>query len=119
VKTENIVKQKSLDFALRIVRMSRYLISRMSYTEHPICTQVLRSGTSIGANVREAEHAESKEDFIHKMKIALKEANETEYWLELLYRSDILSEDEYQSINADCTELNKLLIAIVNTTKNK
>ena len=80
---------------------------------------MLRSGTSIGANVREAEHAQSDADFIHKMNIALKEANETEYWLELLFQSDYIEESQYDSIIADCRELNKLLISIVKTMKKR
>ena len=108
-----------MDFAVRIVRMVKHLVKQMNYSEQPICTQILRSGTSIGANIREAEHAESKDDFIHKMKVALKEANETEYWLEILCKANYLNEEEYESMNCDCKELNKLLIAIVNSAKNK
>ena len=78
---------------------------------------MLRSGTAIGALVREAEHAESKADFIHKMSIALKEANETLYWLELLYQGEFVDKQSFQSIATDCEELIKLLIAIVKTAK--
>ena len=109
--------QKSLDFAVRIVNMVKYLLNRISLAEQPICKQLLRSGTSIGANVREAEHAESTEDFIHKMKIALKEANESEYWIELFFRTDYITQEQYESLMTDCTEINKLLISIVKKTK--
>lgn len=117
MKQDNIVKTKSIDFAIRIVKMGKYLVRRIPYAEHPICTQILKSGTSIGANIREAEHAESTEDFIHKLKIALKEANETEYWLEILYKTEYIDTEQYNSLNSDCAELNKLLISIIKTTK--
>ena len=97
--------------------MYQYL--REQKSEFVLSKQVLRSGTSIGANVREAEHAQSDADFIHKMNIALKEANETEYWLELLFQSDYIEESQYDSIIADCRELNKLLISIVKTMKKR
>ena len=87
--------------------------------EPVLSKQMLRSGTAIGALVREAEHAESRADFIHKLSIALKEANETEYWLELLHQSGYLEQTGYQSIIADCQELLRLLISIVKTSKHK
>ena len=117
MKQNNVVMAKSIDFAIRIVKMVKYLVRRIPYAEHPICTQILKSGTSIGANIREAEHAESTEDFIHKLKIALKEANETEYWLEILHKTEYIDTDQYNSLNCDCAELNKLLISIIKTTK--
>jgi four helix bundle protein len=80
---------------------------------------MLRSGTSIGANVREAEHAQSKADFIHKLSISLKEANETEYWLELLFETKYISESEFQYIKPKIIELLKLLTSIINTSKSK
>ena len=80
--------------------------------------QLLRSGTAIGALVREAEHAESRADFIHKMSMALKESNESEYWLELLHKSDFIDQSEYDSLNLDSKEILKILISIVKTTKN-
>jgi four helix bundle protein len=86
--------------------------------EYILSKQVLRSGTAIGALVRESEQAESKKDFIHKMAIALKEANETEYWLELLYKTDYLKDTEFLSIHNDAVELLKLLISIIKTSKN-
>ena len=115
--SDNIIKDKSFAFALRIIRLYQYL--REQKSEFVLSKQVLRSGTSIGANVREAEHAQSDADFIHKMNIALKEANETEYWLELLFQSDYIEESQYDSIIADCRELNKLLISIVKTMKKR
>lgn len=84
-----------------------------------ISKQLLRSGTSVGANVRESEHAESKADFIHKLSIALKEANETEYWLDLLKETDYLNELEYLSIQENIKEILKLLVSIIKTTKHK
>ena len=83
---KNIVKEKSFDFALKIIRVSQQLVNQKK--EFVLSKQLLRAGTSIGANIRESEHAESMKDFIHKLSIALKEANETEYWIELLYRSN-------------------------------
>jgi four helix bundle protein len=80
---------------------------------------LLRSGTSIGANVREAEHAQSKADFIHKLSIALKEANETEYWIDLLFETGFLTEECFQKIKFKIIEILKLLISIINTSKNK
>ena len=115
MKQNNVIKLKSLDFAVRIVNMMKYLLQRTSFAEQPICKQLLRSGTSIGANIREAEHAESTEDFIHKMKIALKEANESEFWLEL--RTNYITKEQYESLITDCNEINKLLISIVKKTK--
>ena len=117
MKQNNVIKLKSLDFAVRIVNMIKYLLQRTSFAEQPICKQLLRSGTSIGANIREAEHAESTEDFIHKMKIALKEANESEFWLELFYRTNYITKEQYESLITDCNEINKLLISIVKKTK--
>lgn len=106
---------KSFAFALRIVKLAKYLQSEMK--EFVLSKQVLRSGTAIGALVREAEHAESKADFVHKMNIALKEANETLYWLELLHQSEYISEPSFASIRTDSEELVKLLVAIVKTTR--
>ena len=117
MKQDNIVRQKSTDFAVNVVNVVKVIIKQTPYAEHPMCSQLLKSATSIGANVREAEHAESTEDFIHKLKIALKEANETEYWLELFYKTYYLSSDQYESLNKNCEELNRLLIAIIKKTK--
>ena len=115
MKKENIVKDKSLNFAIRIVNLYKYLVTEKRETV--MSKQLLRCGTSIGANIREAEQAQSRADFLNKQNIALKEANETEYWLELLMKTEYITPKEYESINADCTELNKLLISIIKSTK--
>ena len=112
---KNIVADKSYAFALRIIKLYKYLISEQK--EYVLSKQVLRSGTSVGANVKEAEHAQSKKDFINKMSIALKEANETEYWLLLLKDSEYLSVDSFNSIYPDSVELIKLLASIVKSSK--
>ena len=112
---ENVVKAKSFAFALRVVTLTKHLQGEKK--EYVLSKQVLRSGTAIGALVREAEHAESKADFTHKMNIALKEANETLYWLELLHQSEYIDEQSFESIRMDSEELVKLLVSIVKTTK--
>ncbi|OOH87582.1 four helix bundle protein [Pasteurellaceae bacterium 15-036681] len=111
----DLLSQKSFKFSLRIVKMVKYLQSDKS--EYILTKQVLRSGTAIGALIREAVHAESKADFIHKMSIALKEANETDYWIELLHQSEYLSKESYQSISPEIQELIKLLVSTVKTAK--
>jgi four helix bundle protein len=112
---ENVIKDKSFAFALRMVRLYQFLCDTKK--EYVLSKQVLRSGTSIGANVRESEHGQSKADFIHKISIALKEANETDYWLELLFQAGYLDEKMYQSLKQDCEEILKILTAIVKTSK--
>ena len=112
---KNIIKDKSFAFALRVVKLAKFLETKKK--EFVLSRQVLRSGTAIGALVREAEHAESKADFVHKLNIALKEANETLYWLELLYQGEYIEKQSFQSIATDSEELIKLLIAIVKTSK--
>ncbi|KAA6346874.1 hypothetical protein EZS27_005634 [termite gut metagenome] len=114
---DSIVAPKSYSFALRIIKLYKWLISEKK--EFVLSKQVLRSGTSIGALIKEAEHAQSKADFLNKMNIALKEANETEYWLMLLKDSQFLQETEFNSIYNDCSELIRLLASIVKTTKEK
>jgi four helix bundle protein len=114
---ENVVKDKSFAFALRVVKLFQYLQSEKK--EFVLSKQLLRSGTAIGALVREAEQAESTKDFIHKLAIAQKEANESDYWIELLFQSSYLNDSQYQSIIADVIELKKLLASIIITTKNK
>lgn len=111
----NPVRDKSFLFAMRIVKLAKYL--QVEKHEFVLSKQLLRSGTAIGALVREAEHAQSRADFISKMTIALKEANETDYWLDLLHQSDYLSRDSYSSIQPDIEELIKLLVSIVKTSK--
>lgn len=110
---DSAIRQKSMDFAIRIVKLKRFL---QKNKEFDISGQLVRSGTAIGALVREAEYAESKADFVHKMRIALKEANETSYWLELLFETEILTEEGYVSIKNDNEELKKMLVCIVNTS---
>lgn len=112
----NIVKDKSFDFAIRIVKLYQYL--SVEKKEFTLSKQLLRSGTSIGAMIREAEHAESKNDFIHKFAIAQKEANESVYWLELLKATDYLNEKEFENINNDAIAILKLITSILKTTKN-
>lgn len=112
---ENTVRDKSFEFAVRIVKLSKYLVEQKR--EFVLSKQILRSGTAIGALIRESEHAESKADFIHKLSIALKEANETDYWLDLLHKTDYLTDQEHQSIKANISELLKLLTAIIKTSK--
>ena len=112
---ENVIKDKSFAFALRIVKLYQFLCDTKK--EYVLSKQVLRSGTSIGANVRESEHGQSKADFIHKISISLKEANETDYWLDLLFQAGYLDEKMYQSLNQDCEEILKILTAIVKTSK--
>ena len=113
---ENTIKVKSFEFALRIIKLYKYLIGQKK--EFVLSKQLLRSGTAVGALIRESEHAESKSDFIHKLSVALKETNETEYWIELLHKSDFIDEKSFQSIKADIIELLKLLTAIIKTSKN-
>ena len=113
---DNIVRDKSKVFAIRIIKMYKFLLKEKR--EFIISKQLVRSGTSIGANVSEAVVAQSKKDFIAKMNIALKEAAETEYWLELLHETDYLNDVEFESIYDDCVELNKLLTSIIKSSNN-
>jgi four helix bundle protein len=112
---ESVLKTKSFDFAIRIVKLSRYLKERQS--EYQLSQQILKAGTSVGAMVREAEHAESRKDFLHKLNIGLKEINESIYWLDLLFATDYLSKRMYESIKKDSLELLKMLIASIKTIK--
>ncbi len=112
---ENVLKDKSLCFAIRIVKLYQYLCEEKK--EFVLSKQLLRSGTSVGAMVRESEHAESKSDFRHKLSIAQKEINETLYWLELLKATQYLEEDFYTSINSDAIEIIKLVTSILKSTK--
>jgi len=113
---EKTVKYKSYEFALRIIKAYKFLSE--DPREFVLSKQLLRSGTGIGALIREAEHAESKADFIHKLIISLKEANETEYWLMLFHDSGFLDEKSFKSIVSDCQELIKMLISIIKSSKN-
>jgi four helix bundle protein len=113
---ENVVKEKSFSFALRIVELYRFLTDEQR--EFVLSRQLLRSGTAIGALVREAEQAESRADFIHKMAIALKEANESPYWIDLLNQSGYIDKNGYESIYPEIIELLKMLTAIIKSSKD-
>ena len=112
---DSIIVEKSMEFAVRIVKLYQYLESTKK--EFVMSKQLLRSGTSIGANVREGIYGQSRNDFTSKMSIALKESSETEYWLELLSRTGYLNEQESESIKADCSEMAKILTSIVKNVK--
>lgn len=112
----SIVFEKSKKFSLRIIGLYKYLCDEKK--EFVLSKQLLRSGTSIGANIAEANCAISKKDFLAKMYIAFKESSETAYWLELLYGAEYLSTTEFESINLDCIELQKILSSITKTTKD-
>ena len=114
---DNVIKTKSFNFALRIIKLFQFL--KDDKREYVLSKQLLRSGTAIGALIRESEQAESKRDFIHKLAIAQKEANETDYWLELLFQSNYLNEIQFQSIKSDILEINKILASIIITSKQK
>ena len=113
---ENILIDKSINFAARILKLCKYLEEK---NEHIISKQIVRSGTSVGANINEAQYGNSKADFIAKLHIALKETAETEYWLRLLFKSEYLDEKLYESLLGDCLELKKILISSINTAKAK
>ena len=105
---------QSMDFSVEIIQLVRELKLQK---ESVIANQIGRSGTSIGANIREAQYAHSKADFIAKLQIALKEANETGYWLELLFKTDYISESEYKALDSACTSIRVMLISSINTAK--
>ncbi|WP_227687044.1 four helix bundle protein [Spirosoma arboris] len=116
MKKDNIVLDKSFRFAVRIIRLYQHL--KETKKEYILSKQMLRSGTSVGANVREGNNAESKADFIHKLGIAQKETDETIYWLELLKETDYLNQTEFNSIYGDADELLKLIRSIILTAKS-
>ena len=111
----NIIEEKSFAFAVRIVNLYKHLSETKK--EYVLSKQLLRCGTSIGANIVEAEQAQSKPDFISKMNIALKEVSETKYWIRLLASTNYLTESESASILNDCTELEKILVTIIKSSK--
>ena len=117
MECEKTVKYKSLNFAKRIIKLYKYLCNEKK--EFILSKQILRSGTSIGANITEAEYGISRKDFLAKMYIAFKECAETLYWLELLHSSGYLDTNQYESIKSDCDELMKMLSAITKTTSEK
>ena len=108
------LSEQSMDFAVQIINLVKQLKEQR---ESIISNQIGRSGTSIGANIREAQYAHGKADFIAKLQIALKEANETGYWLELLFKTDYISEEEYKTLNSACTNIRVMLISSINTAK--
>ena len=112
MEKENLIANLSLDFALRIVKLRKYLVETKQ--EYVLSKQILRCGTSIGANIYESEHAQTKADFISKLYISLKEANETKYWLELLYRAEYIEGKQYESMGND---LGKIIGTLVNIIK--
>ena len=114
---DNVVFEKSKKFAIRIVNLYKHLCNNKN--EYVLSKQLLRSGTSIGANISEALCSISKKEFLAKMYIAFKECTESKYWIELLYETDYLTKEEYTSIADDCTEIQKLLTTITKTTKNE
>lgn len=113
----NPLKDKSFQFALKIVKLYTFLTEQKR--EYVMSKQLLRSGTSIGANIREAQNAQSKADFIHKLSISQKECDETLYWIELLHQSDFVEEKEFKAFNNDASELLKMLRSSILTTKQK
>lgn len=115
MKSENLIVDKSKAFAVRIVNLYKYLCSEKK--EYVLSKQLLRSGTSIGANVKEAVRGQSRDDFVHKLSISLKEASKSEYWLELLHETDYITQAQFESIIADCRELIRVLSSIIKTTK--
>ena len=112
---DHLITEKSFQFAIRIVKLHKYL--RTEKDEYTLSKQILRSGTSIGANIAESQQAQSRPDFISKLSIALKEATETNYWLRLLHATSYLTDKEFFTMWEDCKELEKLLTAIINSTK--
>ena len=117
ITMNSIIETKSFDFAVRIVNLYKFLCEQKK--EYTLSKQLLRSGTSIGANVTEAQQAQSKLDFIAKLSIALKETSESKYWIKLLKSTDYLSEAEANSILSDCVEIEKLLVSIIKTSKKQ
>ena len=112
---DNVIQEKSFRFAVRIVKLCKYIQTKQN--EYVLTKQLLRCGTSIGANVAESQQAQSKPDFISKLNIALKESYETDYWLRLMCETQYISQDEFWSIITDCREIEKLLISIIKSSK--
>src|SRR5215207_5760783 len=117
MRKNNILKEKSFSFALKVVQLYKNLLNEKK--EYVLSKQLLRSGTSVGALIRESENAASTKDFLNKLTIALKEADETQYWLELLHQSEFVSLEEFSSLHIQCNELISILIASVKTLKLK
>ncbi len=117
MKNDNVILEKSFQFGLRIVKLFVHL--RKTKVERDLCVQLLRSGTSVGANVEESAGGSSRKDFAHKLEIAYREARETRYWLRLLKETELLESKLADSFITDCEEIIKILTAILNSTKNK
>lgn len=113
---ENPIVKKSFDFSVRILKFTFYY-NKKDKSFELLYNQILRSGTSIGANIAESQSSPSKKDFINKLTISLKEARETEYWLNLFYSAEVINSNEYNSLKEDCIELIKLLTSIIKTAK--
>ena len=113
----SVINVKTYSFAIRIVRLVQFL--QKEKNEYVLSKQILRSGTAIGALVRESEFGQSKADFVHKLSIALKEANETDYWLSLLFETEYINDSMFKSLKADCSEIIYILISSVKTAKSK
>ncbi|MBE6194963.1 MAG: four helix bundle protein [Rikenellaceae bacterium] len=116
MKSDNLIEDKSFDFAVRIVNLYKHL--QDEHRENVMSKQVLRCGTSIGANIKEAMHAQSRKDFISKMNIALKESYETEYWLRLLYKADYITDVEFKSIYTENQDISNIIAKIIITSKS-
>ncbi|MDR0873698.1 MAG: four helix bundle protein [Prevotellaceae bacterium] len=117
MKKESVLREKSYKFAIRVVKLSQYL--QQEKKEYVLSKQVLRSGTAIGALIREAEYAQSDADFVNKFSISLKETNETDYWISLLKDTDYLEIKLYESLYKDCDELISMLVSTIKTIKEK
>ena len=117
MKKDNALADKTTAFAIRIVKCCKYL--QEDRKEYIMSNQILRSGTSIGANIHEGIYAQSRDDFVSKMSISLKEASETEYWLELLSESGYITSEQFESIYSDCRDIIRILMSITKTQRNK
>ena len=113
----NVIQDKSRAFAIEVINCYKFLVEEQH--EYVLSKQLLRSGTSIGANARESKNAQSKSDFLNKLSIALKEADETDYWLDLLHATDYLDDAMYDALADDCNEIIKILTSIIKTLKDK
>ena len=114
---KNIIEEKTKHFSIRIIKLCKYLGNEKK--EFILSKQLLRSGTSIGANVKEGINAMSKKEFISKLNIAFKEAKETEYWLEILKETEYIKQNEYESINEECIQIIKIIATVLKTATNK
>ena len=113
----NIIQEKSRDFAIKIINCYKFLVEEQH--EYVMSKQLLRCGTSIGANIRESKNAQSRNDFLSKLCIALKEADETDYWLDLLHATDYIDDELFDSLETDCNEIIKILTSIIKTLKGE